>query len=87
MSAMPRRPRVHPCDDPACELLSVKALARMTGKSERFVWSLNASELLPLPIRLGRSVLWRRADIERWIDQRCPTRAEFEAHEERMGAR
>lgn len=66
------------CADPHCRLLSVKSVARMLGKSERFVWGLHARGVIPAPVRLGRSVNWRREDIDLWIQLGCPSREEFE---------
>ncbi|MGF1635239.1 MAG: helix-turn-helix transcriptional regulator [Phycisphaerae bacterium] len=35
---------------------------------------LDASGRCPSPIKLGRTLLWRRADLDRWITDGCPAR-------------
>ena len=49
------------------ELWTVKDLAAMLQLGERTVWRMAWRKAPPLPIRLGRSVRWRRTTIERWI--------------------
>lgn len=51
------------------ELLNVKDLAKLLSMSVRTVWRLRSAGCLPKPIRIGRSVRWDRADIERWVDE------------------
>lgn len=68
------------------ELLTVKDVAAMLGRSERFVWNLHARELIPKPLKLSRSVNWVHLDILRWIDWGCPKRPEFEARKLKAGA-
>lgn len=53
-------------------LIAVKELAVMLQIAERTVWRLNSAKKLPKPIRLGRSVRWRRSDIEAWLQAGCP---------------
>ena len=48
-------------------------LARAVRVSRRQVWNLLSRGLLPEPVRLGRSVRWRRSDIEKWIAGGCKT--------------
>ncbi|NLX22442.1 MAG: AlpA family phage regulatory protein [Phycisphaerae bacterium] len=54
-------------------------LAEGLGISQRHLDRLEETGKLPCPIRLGRSVRWRTADIELWVDEGCPCRREFEA--------
>ena len=31
----------------------------------------------PMPIKLGRRKLWRKSDIEKWVQLGCPARQQF----------
>ena len=53
-------------------LWDISDLQRETGFSERKLWSLRAAGSMPQPLRVGRSVRWRRADIEAWVAAGCP---------------
>jgi len=53
-------------------LLSQAELARLLNISSRTISRMNASGKIPKPVRVGRSVLWRREEIERWIEVGCP---------------
>lgn len=61
------------------ELLTVREVATALKISPRQVWKLLASEQLPSPLKLSRSVRWRAGDISRFIDLGCPRREVFEA--------
>ena len=52
-------------------LLSVREVAAILGICERTVWRLHDSNQMPQCIRLGRSVRWRRSDIEAWVGTHC----------------
>lgn len=58
-------------------LVSIKQAAKSLGFSERFLWGLHAAEGMPEPLRLSRSVRWRREDLRQWYEAGCPKRAEF----------
>jgi len=68
-------------ESPLQEMLAVSArqLAVMLGVSLRQVWRLNASGMLPRPIRLGGSVRWNRREILDWFKSGCPDRRTWEA--------
>jgi len=51
------------------ELLTVKDLAAALRLGKRTIWRMVSTGALPKPIRLGRSVRWRRATIERWLEE------------------
>jgi excisionase family DNA binding protein len=53
-------------------LLTVNQVAEVLAVSIRQVWRLNATGRLPAPVRLGRSVRWRSAELEDWISAGCP---------------
>lgn len=61
------------------ELLNVSDVAGKLRISSRQVWKLLASGRIPDPVRVGRSVRFRAADIERWVQLGCPSRDRFEA--------
>ncbi|MFC1761808.1 helix-turn-helix transcriptional regulator [Planctomycetota bacterium] len=61
------------------QLWRVSQVKMPTGLSERTIWRLCDSAKMPAPIRIGRSVRWRRSDILRWIQLGCPNREVFEA--------
>ena len=58
-------------------LLDVKEVAYLLGVGERTVWAKAAADLMPKPVRIGRLCRWRRAEIEKWIEEGClaPTKA------------
>jgi len=60
-------------------LLSQSELARLLNLSSRTISRMNASRKIPKPVRVGRSVRWRRAEIKRWVAAGCPNRSEWEA--------
>ena len=64
------------------QLWNIKQVKMATGLSERTLWRLNDSGKIPAPIRIGRSVKWRKSDILKWIELDCPDRATFEAKKE-----
>jgi excisionase family DNA binding protein len=54
-------------------LLDVRSVAGLLGCSTRHVFRLADTGKLPAPIRIGRLVRWRRADLDTWLAS-CPTR-------------
>jgi excisionase family DNA binding protein len=60
-------------------LLSQTELARLLDLSIRTISRMNASGKIPKPVRVGRSVRWRRKEIEEWIAAGCPKRLGSEA--------
>lgn len=56
------------------ELLTVKDVAAMLGVAENTVWNWrHAGEMAPAT-KIGRRVLWRRSEIEAWLDTRTEAR-------------
>ena len=49
--------------------LTVKEMAQALTMSERSVWRLAATGEIPAPFRVGRSVRWRRATVELWLQK------------------
>jgi predicted DNA-binding transcriptional regulator AlpA len=60
-------------------LISANELAKMLDVSSRTVWRMNATEMLPQPVKLNRSVRWVLSEVADWIEQGCPTRREYES--------
>ena len=52
--------------------------AQMCGKSIRTWRSWHAGGLIPSPMRVGRSLLWRVRDLEAWTAAGCPSREIFD---------
>ena len=46
--------------------------ARFIGVSSSHFYALAKTGRLPLPVRMGRCVRWRRAELSAWIDAGCP---------------
>jgi excisionase family DNA binding protein len=68
-SALPVRPL----------LMSAAQLASRLNMSIRTIWRFHSAGKLPDPIRLGRLVRWRRAEIERWVAAGCPQKSVWQA--------
>jgi len=56
-------------NDSPPEWFSPAALAKHLDISLRHVWRLRDSGHLPAPVRLGRLVRWRRAAVEKFLDE------------------
>lgn len=62
----------HEAHSPAIELLTKDEVARIIKRSARHVQNLVSGNLMPTPIRIGGGrPLWRRTDIEEWINAGC----------------
>lgn len=51
------------------ELLSIKDLAALAQLPIATIYQLNSKGTGPRRIRLGKHVRYRRADVDRWLDQ------------------
>lgn len=59
-------------------LVSAQDAAGLLGISQRAFYSLLSSGRIgPLPIHLGRRTLWRRNELESWIQAGCPARQQW----------
>jgi excisionase family DNA binding protein len=54
------------------QLIPDTAAAALAGVSRAHWQRLRAAGKLPPAVRLGRKVLWRRAEVIAWIDAGCP---------------
>lgn len=54
-------------------LLDVRAVAQLLGNcSTRHVYRLADAGRMPVPIRIGALVRWRRQELLAWLDAGCP---------------
>ena len=60
-------------DRPSLLIRGLRGVASETGLSERTVWALVASNALPHK-RVGRALIFARAELQAWIDAGCPTK-------------
>jgi predicted DNA-binding transcriptional regulator AlpA len=72
---------------PEALLISDTAAAALAGVSRAHWHRLRAAGKLPPPIRLGRAVRWRKADVLLWIEWGCPDAREFAARMAAAGRR
>ena len=49
------------------EVFTERDLANRLKVSERMIRKMRATGRLPAPVKFGRSVRWRRADLESWM--------------------
>lgn len=62
-------------------LLTARKAAAICGKSLRTWRTWDSAGLIPQPIRIGRSTLWRSKELEAWVAAGCPRRQEWEARQ------
>jgi len=65
---MPDNPLLLSVDD-TCKLLNIHRTL--------FYSMISTGQFGPLPLRLGRRRMYRRADVERWIEFGAPAREKF----------
>ncbi len=53
-------------------LLPVEEVSRLTHLAPRTVWRYASAGRMPAPIRVGNRKLWRRQDLEEWVERGCP---------------
>lgn len=57
-------------------LLTAKQVAVALQVSTRTLWRMLASGQLIKPLKIGRSVRWRKQELLEWIGKGCPQRSE-----------
>ena len=62
--------------------IGAAAAAEMFSFSERHWRQLDVEGKVPAPRRLGRSVRWDVAELQRWSAAGCPDRVEWESAKE-----
>lgn len=55
-----------------CEMVDARGAAMICGVSRTLWFDMRNAGRVPAPIRLGRRVLWRVDELQRWIDAACP---------------
>jgi len=61
-------------EEPNSILLTDKQVATLLSMSSRTIRRLSDAGKMPLPLRIGGCVRWRKIDIERWIANGCPVK-------------
>jgi predicted DNA-binding transcriptional regulator AlpA len=69
--------------EPAPLAIDAADVGKLLSVSERHVWGMNSRGRLPRPIRLGRAVRWRVAELQAWLAAGCPERSRWEAMREK----
>jgi excisionase family DNA binding protein len=70
-----------PREQPAPLLLTARQAANVCGKSLRTWRTWDSNGRIPSPVRIGRSTLWRRDELQEWVTAGCPRREEWEARQ------
>jgi len=60
---------------PSAALLTTDDLARLLNCSPRSIRRLADQGSVPRPVKIGRLVRWRRAVVDEWLAEGCPTLA------------
>ena len=60
-------------------LLPAKEAAAICGTSLRTWRTWDSGGLIPRPVRIQRSTLWRSDELRAWVAAGCPKRAQWEA--------
>jgi predicted DNA-binding transcriptional regulator AlpA len=68
---------------PAPLLVDAREAARLCGVSRTTWLSLSQQGLTPEPLRLGRRVLWRVAELRAWTAAGCPARSRWAEMQEK----
>ena len=65
-----------PCDPPVTEdfLVDAQEVAALCSISRSMVYKLKHSGLMPMPFLDGRTSRWSYLEIEKWVDEGCPSR-------------
>ena len=63
-------------------VLTAAEAAALFAKSLRTWRSWDAAGLIPRPIRIGRTTLWRPEELRAWVAAGCPCRKEWESRRE-----
>lgn len=67
--------------------LSAQQLADRLGVSLRHVRRMDSAQLLPRPVRLGRSVRWPVDEVHAWMKAGAPDRRRWDQLRDRQGRR
>ncbi len=59
-------------------LLTAEDAASMLGVSRAHFYAMHNGGRIPQPIHLGKSVRWRRAELDAWVNAGCPSRVKWD---------
>lgn len=71
----------NPAAPPVSLTLSVEGLAAELHATVKTIGRWDAVGKIPRPLRVGRRLLWPRAEIVDWIAAGCPNRREWDARQ------
>jgi predicted DNA-binding transcriptional regulator AlpA len=60
-------------------LLTTGEAASLLGMSERALRRADQCDKVPEPVRIGRNVRWRAAELSAWVEAGCPDRTTWAA--------
>ena len=64
-------------------LLTAAEAGRLCGIGVRTWWRLHTMGCVPMPVKLGRAVRWKRSELLAWIEAGCPPRTKWNVSGER----
>ncbi len=59
-------------------LLSTKQVAEALDVSRRTIYRMRQTGKLPKPVKMGKSLKWRREELEAWVAAGCPPLSRWE---------
>lgn len=59
-------------------LINAFDAAELCGVGKSQWYALVSSGKTPAPIKLGRKTLWRKSELQEWIEAGCPARKKWE---------
>ena len=69
----PTRPSIPETSSPM--FLRMPAVVRLTGLCRSTIYRLIADDMFPEPVKVGiRAVAWRQTDLDRWSNDRAPSK-------------
>ena len=75
------------CTETAALLVSADTGAKLLGIGRSHFYGLHSSGRLgPMPVKLGNRTLWRRKDLELWVDAGCPGRQQWQDRTNKLNA-
>jgi hypothetical protein len=76
---LPNKTRSSERAQPDALLVTGKQGATMCGKSLRTWRTWDSAGLIPRPVRIAHSKLWRADELREWVAAGCPCRLDWEA--------
>jgi predicted DNA-binding transcriptional regulator AlpA len=69
-------------DSSAQLLLTAREAAALCSRTLRTWRSWDAAGVIPRPVHIGRSTLWRVDELREWVAAGCPRRQEWESRQQ-----